>query len=127
MIDPYGRHAYGSSPGSDWVQQHGSELYSESYWSHAQNCISCCRLWMMDQICALSRSNCQFQAQIDILQPQVDTIEQVLNSTGICWADYIALDLVRSKLVEQIELLKWQKEINKRQMSNVLVRALPKQ
>ena len=82
---------------------------------------------MMDQICALRRSNSQFQPQIDIFQPQVDTIEQVLNSTGISWADYIALDLVRSKLVEQIELLKWQKEINKRQMSNMLVRALPKQ
>ena len=101
--------------------------YPESYWSHAQNRISCCRLWMMYQICALSRSNCQFQAQIDILQPQVDTIEQVLNSTGICWAQYIALDLVRSRLVDQIELLKWQKDINKRHMSNVLGRALPKQ
>ena len=110
----------------DWLQ-HG-RIVLESFWSHAQNRISCShRLWMMDQICALSRSNCTFQAQIDNLQPQVDNIEQVLKSNGICWADYIALDLVRSKLVDQIELLKWQKEINKRQMSNVLVRALPKQ
>ena len=101
--------------------------YPELYWSHVHNHISCHQLWMMDQICALSRSNCQFQAQIDILQPQVDTIEQALNSTGICWADYIALDLVRNRLVDQIELLKWQKNINKRHMSNVLVRTLPKQ
>ena len=101
--------------------------YPELYWSHVQNRISCHRLWMMEQICALSRSNCQFQAEIDILQPRVDTTEQVLNSTGICWAQYMALDLVRSRLVGQIELLKWQKDINKRHMSNVLVRALPKQ
>ena len=97
---------------------------SESY---LESCVEPYFLLKMDEICALGRSNCQFQAQIDILKAQVDSIEQVLNSTGICWAQYIALDLVRNRLVDQIELLKWQKEINKKHMSNVLAKALPKQ
>ena len=80
----------------------------------------------MDQICSYARQNCTFQEEIDSLEEQVKALTEVLSSTGICWADYIGLDIVRSKLVDRIDILKWQKEINKRHMSNVLVQALSK-
>ena len=63
------------------------------------------------------------QVKIDSLQQIVDNIKTVLNGQ-IDWADDVALSCVVTCLENDIDLMQFQKEINKKEMSNLLVKAL---
>ena len=78
----------------------------------------------MDKICDLARINTDLQREIDSLKDIIDNLE-VVNSGDICWADSVVLDIVITNLREQIELKVWKKDLNKKEMTNVLVQALP--
>ena len=78
----------------------------------------------MEKICDLARINTDLQREIDSLKHSIDNLE-VVNSGDICWADSVVLDIVINKLREEVELKVWEKDLNKKEMTNVLVQALP--
>ena len=77
----------------------------------------------MEGICQIGASNSQMQVKIDSFQQIVDNIKTVLNGQ-IDWADDVALSCVVSVLENDIDLLEFQKSLNKKEMSNLLVKAL---
>ena len=77
----------------------------------------------MEKICDLARINTDLQREIDSLKHSIDNLE-VVNSGDICWADCVVLDIVINKLREKVELKVWEKDLNKKEMTNVLVQAL---
>ena len=78
----------------------------------------------MEKICDLARINTDLQRELDSLKHSIDNLE-VVNSGDICWADCVVLDIVINKLKEKVELKVWGKDLNKKEMTNVLVQALP--
>ena len=78
----------------------------------------------MEKICDLARINTDLQMEIDSLKHSIDNLE-VVNSGDICWADCVVLDIVINKLREEVELKVWEKDLNKKEMTNVLVQGLP--
>ena len=78
----------------------------------------------MEKICDLARINTDLQREIDCLKHSIDNLE-VVNSGDICWADSVVLDILINKLREEVELKVWEKDLNKKEMTNVLVQALP--
>ena len=78
----------------------------------------------MEKICDLARINTDLQREIDSLKHSIDNLE-VVNSGDICWADCVVLDIVINKLREEVELKVWEKDLKKKEMTNVLVQALP--
>ena len=78
----------------------------------------------MEKVCQLGAQNTKLQQEIDSLQEIISNISQV-NSVEICWQDSVVLDCVSAYLGEKVELKKIEKEINKKEMTNILVQALP--
>ena len=78
----------------------------------------------MEKICDLARINTDLQRGIDSLKHSIDNLE-VVNSGDICWADCVVLDIVINKLREEVELKVWEKDLNKKEMTNVIVQTLP--
>ena len=78
----------------------------------------------MEKICDLARINTDLQREIDSLNDIIDNLE-VVNSGDICWADSVVLYIIITNLSEQVELKVWEKDLNKKEMTNVLVQALP--
>ena len=77
----------------------------------------------METIGKLGAENSKLQAQIDSLQQILDTINIVLDGE-IDWQSCVALSCVASFIQNEIELLDFQKELNKKEMSNLLLQAL---
>ena len=78
----------------------------------------------MEKVCELGAKNTKLQQEIDTLQQIISNISEV-NSVEICWQDSVVLDCVSSYLSEEVDLKKFEKEINKKEMTNILVQALP--
>ena len=78
----------------------------------------------MEKVCELGAKNTKLQQEIDTLQEIISNISEV-NSVDICWQDSVVLDCVSAYLIEEVELKKFEKEINKKEMTNILVQALP--
>ena len=79
----------------------------------------------MEKICDLGRINSELQVEINTLESSIDNIKKV-NSVEICWADSVVLDIVTGYLQEEVEIRLFQKEFNKKEMSNLLAQTLPK-
>ena len=62
----------------------------------------------MEKIYDLARINTDLQREIDSLKDIIDNLE-VVNSGDICWADSVVLDIVITKLREEVELKVWEK------------------
>ena len=77
----------------------------------------------MEKIGHLGASNSLLQVQIDTLQQILDSIKSVLVG-DIDWQSDVALSCVVNYLEEEIGLLVFQKEINKKEMSNLLLEAI---
>ena len=77
----------------------------------------------MEKIGELGGSNTKLQIEIDILAELVDNINTVLDG-DIQWQETVALSCVVTYCETQIGLLKFQKEINKKEMSNLLLQAI---
>ena len=77
----------------------------------------------MEKIGELGGFNTKLQIEKDILAELVDNINTVLDE-DIQWQEAVALSCVVSYCETQIGLLKFQKEINKKEMSNLLFHAL---
>ena len=78
----------------------------------------------MEKVCELGAKNTKLQQEIDSLEQIISNISEV-NSVDICWQDSVVLDCVGAYLSEEVELKKFEKEINKKEMTNILVQALP--
>ena len=78
---------------------------------------------IMEKIGELGGFNSQLQIEIDILEELVDIINTVLEG-DIDWQQAVALPCVVTHCESQIGLLKFQKELNKKEMSNLLLQAL---
>ena len=77
----------------------------------------------MEKIGHLGGYNSLLQVQIDTLQQILDSIKSVLVG-DIDWQSDVALSCVVNYLEEEIGLLVFQKEINKKEMSNLLLQAI---
>ena len=77
----------------------------------------------MEKIGELGAFNSKLQVEIDSLAQIVENINTVLDG-DIDWQEAVALSCVVSYCESEIGLLKFQKEINKKEMSNLLVQAL---
>ena len=77
----------------------------------------------MEKIGHLGASNSLLQVQIDTLQQILDSIKSVLVG-DVDWQSDVALSCVVNYLEEEIGLLVFQKEINKKEMSNLLLEAI---
>ena len=77
----------------------------------------------METIGKLGAENSKLQGQIDILQQILDTIDIVLDGE-IDWQSCVALSCVASFIKNEIELMDFQKELNKKEMSNLLLQAI---
>ena len=75
----------------------------------------------MEQVGNLGRENSQLQKEIDSFKEVITSIESLEN---LCWADSVVFSVVAQYCQEEIELRKFQKESNKKSMSNLLVQAL---
>ena len=78
----------------------------------------------MEEICNLGRKNIKLQSEIDILEAIIENLEEV-NTGDICWAYSVVLDIVVTNLRDQVQKKVLQKDLNKEEMSNLLVQALP--
>ena len=78
----------------------------------------------MERVGELGALNSKLQIEIDSLQQIVDNINIVLDS-DIDWIDAVALSCVVRHLEEEIDMMQFQKDLNKKEMSNLLVQALP--
>ena len=78
----------------------------------------------MERVGELGALNSKLQIEIDSLQQIVDNINIVLDG-DIDWIDAVALSCVVSHLEEEIDMMQFQKDLNKKEMSNLLVQALP--
>ena len=78
----------------------------------------------MEKVCELGAKNTKLQQEIDTLEQIISNISEV-NSVDICWQDSVVLDCVSAYLSEEVEFKKIEKEINKKEMTNILVQALP--
>ena len=78
----------------------------------------------MEKVCELGAKNTKLQEEIDSLEEIISNISQV-NCVNICWQDSVVLDCVSAYLSEEVQLKKFEKEINKKEMTNILVQALP--
>ena len=78
----------------------------------------------MEKVCELGAKNTKLQQEIDTLEQIISNISEV-NSVDICWQDSVVLGCVSAYLSEEVELKKFEKEINKKEMTNILVQALP--
>ena len=78
----------------------------------------------MEEICNLGRKNIKLQSEIDILEATIENLEEV-NTGDICWANSVVLDIVVTNLRDQVQKKVLQKDLNKEEMSNLLVQALP--
>ena len=77
----------------------------------------------MEKIGELGGFNSQLQIEIDILEKIVENINTVLEG-NIDWQETVALSCVVTHCKSQIGLLKFQKELNKKELSNLLLQAL---
>ena len=78
---------------------------------------------IMEKIAELGGFNSQLQIEIDILEQLVENINTVLEG-DIDWQETVALSCVVTHCESKIGLLKFQKELNKEEMSNLLLQAL---
>ena len=78
----------------------------------------------MEKVCELGKINSELQVQIDTLETSIKNIEEV-NSGNICWADSVALDIVVEFMKEEVKVMQFEKDFNKKEMTNLLVQALP--
>ena len=79
----------------------------------------------MEKICDLGKFNSEIQVEIDSLEDIIKNIE-IVNSDNISWADSVVLDTVVKYLKEEVEVKQFQKDFNKKEMSNLLAQALSK-
>ena len=79
---------------------------------------------IMEKVCELGKINSELQVQIDTLETSIKNIEEV-NSDNICWADSVALDIVVKFMKEEVKVMQFEKDFNKKEMTNLLVQALP--
>ena len=77
----------------------------------------------MERICELGAKNVLIQQEIDGLKPILDNINIVL-SGQVTWQEDIVLSLVSNKIKNDIELLEFDKENNKKEMANLLLQSL---
>ena len=77
----------------------------------------------MEKIGELCGFNSQLQIEIDILEELVENINTVLEG-NIDWQEAVVLSCVVTHCENKIGLLKFQKELNKKEMSNLLLQAL---
>lgn len=78
----------------------------------------------MERICQLGQFNSKLQLEIDSLNALIANIKEV-NTVNINWADSVVLDCIAKHLTEEVELKVWEKDLNKQEMTNLLVQALP--
>ena len=78
----------------------------------------------MDKVGELGGQNSKLQEEINILEEIITNITEV-NTVEICWRDSVVLDCICSFLNQEVELKKFEKHINKKEMTNILVQALP--
>ena len=77
----------------------------------------------MERICELGAQNGLIQQQIDGFKAILENINIVL-SGQVTWQEDIVLSLVFSKIKNDIELLEFDKENNKKEMANLLLQSL---
>ena len=77
----------------------------------------------MEKIAQLGASNSKLQVKRDTLKQIADSIKDVLLG-DIDWQSDVALSCVVTYLENEIGLLVFQKEINKKEMSNLLLQAI---
>ena len=76
----------------------------------------------MEQVGNLGRENSQLQKQIASFKEVITSIEGL--EEDLCWADSVVFSLVAKYCEEEIGLREFQKDLNKKCMSNLLVQAL---
>ena len=77
----------------------------------------------MERICELGAKNVLIQQEIDGLKAILDNINIVV-SGQVTWQEDIVLSLVSNNIKNDIELLEFDKENNKKEMANLLLQSL---
>ena len=75
----------------------------------------------MEEMCQIGQTNSKLQGDISCLEATIERIKAV-NTENICWSDSVVFDCVVAYLSEEVELKKFQKEFNKKAMTNILVK-----